>query len=407
LKKVDLFSVCVLNSATETFIKYYDIRNNILNEVSKMALGKGIGVWISSFFVFLAGLNTLNAVMLWTYQGADAIIEPYLVGSMLGEIQVKEYFWLSLSTTLIFLGLTSIIAYSGPTPYKQLLKMISGVEKELEANTKKLESTRTGVFAKIELDKMAREELFNTVNTNIDNSKKEMLSLMERQRKAVQKAQEEMLGLLDEQAMIIKKDVFSAVNTNLGKTGKEMLSMLEKQGKAIQGAMQKVGRLSKKGAVTAEEQKGELADVRARLERLERELTLPQPKLTSRSSTEEIKGIGPRFGEDLKSIGITNVSELVTTDPTLIAEKTRLTPEMALRLQARAQLLMVPGIDENDADLLEEVGILSRRELASQDPIQLSRMIGEVIKSNALGIPSTGGKPTIEEVSSWIRLAKS
>ncbi len=396
-----------MNRATENFIKYYDIRINVLGEVSKMALGKGIGVWISGFFVFLAVLNTFNAVMLWTHQGADAIIEPYLVGSIIGEIQVKEYFWLSLSTTLIFLGLTSIIAYSGPTPYKDLLKMISGVEKELEANTKKLESARTGVFAKLELDRMAREELFNTVNTNIDNSKKEMLSLMERQRNAIQKVQKEMLGLLDEQALVIKKDVFSAVNTNLGKTGKEMLSMLEKQGKAIQGAMQKVGRLSKKGAVTAEEQKGELADVRVRLERLERELTLPPPKLTSRSSTEEIKGIGPRFGEDLKSIGITNVSELVTTDPTLIAEKTRLTPEMALRLQARAQLLMIPGIDENDADLLEEVGILSRRELASQDPIQLSRMIGEFIKSNALGIPSAGGKPTIEEVSSWIRLAKS
>ena len=68
---------------------------------------------------------------------------------------------------------------------------------------------------------------------------------------------------------------------------------------------------------------------------------------------------------------------------------------------------MVPGIDENDAGLLEEAGIIGRRELASQDPVQLSRMIGEVVKANAPGRPSEGGKPTIEEVSSWIRLAKS
>jgi predicted flap endonuclease-1-like 5' DNA nuclease len=372
-----------------------------------MALGKGVGVWISGFLTFLAGLNTLNAIMLWTYQGADAIIEPYLVGSVLGEIQVKEYFWLSLATTLIFLGLASIIAYSGPTPYQVLLKMIARVEEKLAANRKKLEATRRELFAKLEYDRMACEELFNSVNTSIDNAKKEMLSLMERQRKAVEKAREEMLSILEEQAKAIQKDVFSVVNTSLGSTRKEMLSMLEKQRKAIQRAMQKVMRLSRQGAVAAEKQRVELADLRERLERLERELTPPQPRLTSRSSPEEIKGIGPRFGEELRSMGITNVGELVTADPALIAERTRLTPEMALRLQARAQLLMVPGIDESDAELLEEAGIVSRRELASQDPVLLSRRIGEVLKANAPGVSSEGGKPTIEEVSSWIRLAKS
>ena len=401
----------MLNRSKKRFIKYYDTRDSrcgrIPNEASKMALEKGIGVWILGFSAFLAGLNALNAVILWIYQGADAIIEPYLVGFILGKIQVKEYFWLSLITTLIFMGLTSIVAYSGPTRYQALLKMIAGVEEKLAANTRKLEVTRTGVFAKLEYDKMAREELFNTVNTNIDNTRKEMLSLTERQWKAIQKTREEMLGLLEEQAKAIQKEVFSAVNTNLGNTRKKMLGMLEKQGKAIQKAMQKVRRLNKQGAVTAEKQRVELADIRARLERLERELMPPQPRLTSRSSPEEIKGIGPRFGEELRSIGITNVGELVTADPALIAERTHLTPEMALRLQARAQLLMVPGIDENDAELLEEAGIVSRRELASQDPVQLSRMIGEVVKANAPGRPSEAGKPTIEEVSSWIRLAKS
>jgi len=30
---------------------------------------------------------------------------------------------------------------------------------------------------------------------------------------------------------------------------------------------------------------------------------------------------------------------------------------------------MVPGIDENDAGLLEETGTIGRRELVSQDPV--------------------------------------
>lgn len=369
-----------------------------------MALDKGIGVWVSGFLVFLAGLNALNAVMLWTYQGADAIIEPYLLGYLLGEIQVKEYFWLSLATTLIFLGLASIIAYSGPTPYQAVLEMIARVEEEIAANRKKLEATRTGVYAKLEYDKMVREELFNTVNTNIENTRKEMLFLTEKQAKAIRKTREEVLGVLEEQEKAMRKEVFSAVRASLGNTSKEMLGMLEKQRRAIQREMQRVRRLNKQGAVAAEKQRVELADIRGRLERLERELMPPQPRLTSQSSPEEIKGVGPRLEEELRSMGITNVGKLVMADPVIMAERTRLSPEMALQLQARAQLLMVPGIDESDAELLEEAGIASRRELANQDPVQLSRAIGE---ANSPGSPAEAEKPTIEEVSSWIRLAKS
>jgi len=49
----------------------------------------------------------------------------------------------------------------------------------------------------------------------------------------------------------------------------------------------------------------------------------------------------------------------------------------------------------------------SAEENSSAKTLSLSRMIGEAVKANAPGRPSEGGKPTIEEVSSWIRLAKS
>ena len=69
---------------------------------------------------------------------------------------------------------------------------------------------------------------------------------------------------------------------------------------------------------------------------------------------------------------------------------------------------MIPGVDENDAELLVDAGITSRRELADQDLVQLSRRISEIAKTYIEeGKVSKEENPTIEEISSWIRIAKS
>jgi predicted RecB family nuclease len=108
----------------------------------------------------------------------------------------------------------------------------------------------------------------------------------------------------------------------------------------------------------------------------------------------------------LKGLGITSVHEFLTTNPTLIGEKTRLSPETAQNLQTIAQLLMVPGITEADAEMLVDAGIKSRKELADQDLIQLSNRVSGIAKVyvNQGKIPKDES-PTIEEISSWIRMA--
>ena len=339
----------------------------------KMSFEKGVAVWISGFFTFLAGLNTFNAIMLWMYRGADLIIEPNLMSNILGigGMPVTVYFWVSLIATFGFLGLTSLVACSGPSPYQGILKMIGGVEEKLADNRRKMEAAKVELFAKLETDRMERQQLFDTVNANIGNASKEILGVLEKRGEAIQ------------------KDLLSTTQANLSNIRKEMGGMLEKQGKAVQ----------KQGA--------ELEDLKARLETLEKGLTLPKPKLNSHNAPEEIKGIGPDLGVELRSIGITNVGELITADPLVIAEKTPISLEMATLFQARAQLLTVPGVDENDAELLEEVGIRSRKELANQDPIDLSRRIAEVAKAYVeQGKVTESENPTMEEVSSWIKHAK-
>ncbi len=94
-------------------------------------------------------------------------------------------------------------------------------------------------------------------------------------------------------------------------------------------------------------------------------------------------------------------------DPAIIDEKTRVSRDMAERLQATAQLRMIPSVDENDAEMLVDAGITSRKKLADQDLVQLSRKISEIAKTYIEeGKISEDENPTIEEVSSWIRMAR-
>ncbi|MFQ6080748.1 MAG: hypothetical protein ACE5OW_03655 [Candidatus Bathyarchaeia archaeon] len=148
-----------------------------------MALGKGIGMWISGFLAFLAGLDALNAIILLNTKGVDAIFKPYLIGYVTGEMQVMEYFWASIIVTSIFLGLTSIIACQGPSPLQVMLETIAEVEEKIATNKKVIEKIRTEVEAKLAYDKIARlneaktifSPLIEAVNANIDKTRKEVL----------------------------------------------------------------------------------------------------------------------------------------------------------------------------------------------------------------------------------------
>ena len=372
-----------------------------------MSLMKGIAVWICGSLTFLAALNAFNAAMLWMYNSANFVVEPYLIGNILSisGISVINYLWVSLAATFGFLGLTSVIAFRGPSEYQTIFKMIREVQGDVTANRKEMEATKRGIHAKLELSDMTRQELFDTVNTSIDNVRKGTQKTYGDLLRAIQanlnNAREKTLVALEKQGKATKRDLVSIAQASID-TRKDMLSALQKQGRAIQ----RVWRSGQKGAAAIQKQSEELEDVTARLERLEMQVLPPQPRLTSQTNLEEMKGIGPRLAEELRSMGISNVGEFVTADPAIIAEKTRVTPEVATRMQSTAQLLMIPGIEENRAELLEKVGVTTRSELSRQDPIQLSRRIAENAKNNIeSGSISDDNKPTIEEVTSWIKHA--
>ena len=353
-----------------------------------MVAKRGITVWISAFATFLAILSSFAMVILLVNEGAGSIVRPYIIGSICGDLSVEAYLWISVTTTFIFLGITCIIAYRKQPPKPEIVKMFLKVGGNLAALRKAQEASITEMADQMEYERKVNHKFFNKVNSNFEETNKETLALLAEQRKTIKKA---------------RLDMISTIEKKTDETGEKLSADLKKQGTVMIG----VKRLSEEGATALKKQRAELEDIKLRLGRIEGNMVPTQAKLKSLDEAEDIKGIGPALGKELSGLGITSVGEFLTTDPVIIGEKTRVSQEMAENLQAMAQLMMIPGVDANDAEILIDAGIKSRRELADQDLIQLSRKVGEIAKIYVdQGKISKDEYPTIEEISSWIRMAR-
>jgi len=353
-----------------------------------MVVKRGITIWISAFATFLAILSSFAIAILLINEGAGSIVRPYIIGSIFGDLSVESYLWISVITTFIFLGITCIIAYRKQPPNPEIVKMFLKVGGNLAALRKTQENTIIEMTDQMEYDRKVNRKFFNKVNSNFEETNKETLALLAEQRKMIKKA---------------RLDLISAIEKKAGETGEKMSADLKKQETVMIG----VKRLSEEGATALKNQRAELEEIKLRLERIEGNMVPIQAKLKTFDNPEDIKGIGPALGKELSGLGITSVGEFLTTDPVIIGEKTRVSQEMAENLQAMAQLMMIPGVEANDAELLIEAGIKSRKELADHDLIQLSRKVGEIAKIYVdQGKISKDEYPTIEEISAWIRTAR-
>jgi hypothetical protein len=218
-----------------------------------------------------------------------------------------------------------------------------------------LENTQIGFFRKLEDNEKANDEIFRKLNINLEDMKKEASDNLEKQKKALQNMEEE----------------------------------------------------SRKNTETIKKQATELTILKKKIERIGKETKPQKARLAGQTKLKNVQSIPSRLATRLNSMKISNVSELLAADSGTIAEKASELVETIANLQAEAQLLMVPGIDEKHAALLVKVGITSRRELANQDSVQLYRgMVGIAKTYVEQGKMSARKVPTIEDVSSWIRQAR-
>ena len=349
---------------------------------------RGIIVWISAFVTFLSIMVSFYMGVLLINEGANAIVTPYLIGNLVGALSVETYLWISITTTFIFLGLTCIIVYLRQPPDPELVKLLLKVGGNLAALRKSQEASVTEIVDQMDYGRKVNQKFFSTISSDLQEDKKKMVDFLEKQGKTVKKARSELI---------------SAIETKASETGEKMSADLKKQETVMIG----VKRISEEGATGLKKQLAELEEIKLRLERIEGNIVPNQASLKSFDNSEDIKGIGPALGKELRSLGIASVGEFLTTDPVVIGEKTRVSQEMAENLQATAQLMMIPGVDAGDAELLIESGIKSRKQLADNELIQLSRKVGALAKIYIdQGKISKDEYPTIEEISSWIKMAR-
>jgi predicted RecB family nuclease len=140
---------------------------------------------------------------------------------------------------------------------------------------------------------------------------------------------------------------------------------------------------------------------------LQTSLQLPEPVLTGQSSPKELKGIGPKTAAALEDLNIMTVTDLLVANPLDVSKHTRLTHEQIEQLRNSIQLLMIPDLSYADLALLEEVGVSTRRDLATQDPLELNLMLSNVAQSYLEAEQLSKEEiPTLEEILLLVRVAK-
>jgi len=372
---------------------------------------QGKAIWILGFFSFLAGLNAINAIILLDQLGPEGIIQPYLIDSLTGGIPVYIYLLASILATLVFLGATSSRIVS-ELSNKDLLNEINAKVNTLESGQKLqqkfLESLQARVFLVDESLDSFRKEVAKGLSKQEEEIKQVHANLVNRFDTKLADAKNGIARQLSEQGEEIKEiqaDLVNRFDTKLADVKDGTTRQLVK----IENTMARNEQRNRKNVKAILKQMGEIADIRLKVEKLEEELAkMPKPQLTSQSDPEEVRGIGPNTGNELRKMGITNVGELILADPAVIAEKIGTSEKTVEKLQGRAQLAMVPSVKEKDIILLEEVGIMNRKELADQDPLELGRKINGIFKVYVeKGKISEAEKPTIEEIYSWIKFARA
>ncbi len=125
------------------------------------------------------------------------------------------------------------------------------------------------------------------------------------------------------------------------------------------------------------------------------------------ASIEQISGIGPVYGEKLRSMGIQTTEALLRAGATPegrqeLAEKIGVSADTILKWVNRADLMRIVGIGEQYSDLLEAAGVDTVLELARRNPENLHQKLAEINAEKRL----VRRLPNQDMVANWIEQAK-
>lgn len=122
---------------------------------------------------------------------------------------------------------------------------------------------------------------------------------------------------------------------------------------------------------------------------------------------EEIEGIGAKSGKLLRVADIQTTDDLLRNcsdkrGRTRVAKKTGLSETLLLEWVNLADLMRIKGVGEEYADLLEEAGVDTVKELAKRNAVNLAVAMKEINTKKKLSRTN----PSAKTLEKWITEAK-
>ncbi len=122
---------------------------------------------------------------------------------------------------------------------------------------------------------------------------------------------------------------------------------------------------------------------------------------------DSIEGIGPTLGERLRAVGIFTVEDLLEKGASragraALARMVGVGDATMLGWVGSADLMRVPGVGPEYAELLRAAGVASPTELATRNPGHLAATVADAAAAN----PGTVRRvPSAQEIGDWIAAA--
>ena len=125
------------------------------------------------------------------------------------------------------------------------------------------------------------------------------------------------------------------------------------------------------------------------------------------ASLVEVEGIGKVYAQKLKAAGVGTTRALLEKGATSkgrkeLAEKTQVSEKLILEWVNHADLFRIRGVGSEYADLLEEAGVATVRELATRKAENLYQKLDATNQRKKL----VRRLPTREQVADWVEQAK-
>jgi predicted flap endonuclease-1-like 5' DNA nuclease len=121
----------------------------------------------------------------------------------------------------------------------------------------------------------------------------------------------------------------------------------------------------------------------------------------------DVEGIGPKYAEKLKAVGIRTTDKLLKVGATPkgrkeLEEKSGIGHELILKWVNNADLYRIKGVGSEYAELLEAAGVDTVVELAKRVPQHVVNAMAEANKKRKM----VRRLPVLKEVTKWVDQAK-